>query len=153
MFDIKTKTLIDRRELLRIKALSLQMEVGFIRNEEDKQRRFSRRHAIDPILQREMEDHRKKHLRPIARQTNIARGFIKGLTLPQMEQYPRNLLLARDWAQITAMCAKYGSKDSIAHANAQMTEFKDRVYATAPKVTRVKKPWPFPEKQKVTVTE
>jgi hypothetical protein len=153
MFDIKTKTLIDRRELLRIKALSLQMEVGFIRNEEDKQRRFSRRHAIDPILQREMEDHRKKHLRPIARQTNIARGFIKGLTLPQMEQYPKNLLTHADWDAIKAMVKKYGSNQSLLQCGEQCGLYLGKVYGTAPKVTREKKPWPFPEKQKVTVTE
>jgi hypothetical protein len=115
MYDISTKTLKDRRELLKIKTLSLMVEVALIRREEAKQRKFTRKHAIDPALQREMYLHRTKDLRPVQRQTHVARGFIKGKTLPQMEQYPINLLTEKDWAKITAMVAKYGNKEAIAH--------------------------------------
>jgi hypothetical protein len=152
MYDISTKTLKDRRELLKIKTLSLMVEVALIRREEAKQRKFTRKHAIDPALQREMYLHRTKDLRPVQRQTHVARGFIKGKTLPQMEQYPINLLTEKDWAKITAMVAKYGNKEAIAHTNEQMTQYANKVYATKPphvNKPKTEKVWPFPQAAKV----
>lgn len=141
MYDIQTKTIIDRRELLKIKALSLMVEAGLIRREEQKQRAFGRSAALaDPILQREMQLHRVGVLRKQARLTHIARGFIKGLTLPQMEQYPKNLLTGNDWAEIAKMVMRYGNADATKFHEAQRQQYAYKVYAFAQKVERKSKP-------------
>lgn len=149
MYDTNTKTLVDHRELLKIKALALVAEVAIIRREEAKQLAFCNRRAIDPLLQREMYLHRTKHLRQISRLTHIARGFIKGLTLPKMENYPVNLLTGSDWDTIRAMVKKFGSHTSLGHYEAQRKEYERCIYAKkpvfVPKESRAPKAaWPFP---------
>lgn len=141
MYDIKTKTLIDRRELLRIKALSLMVEAKLIRNEEHRQKAMARHYAIpDPILQREMQLHRTRELRQHSRLTHLARGFIKGMALNKMEQYPKNLLTGDDWGKIIAMVRKYGTADAVKFTVDQQAKMGGKVYAIAPPFVRKERP-------------
>lgn len=71
-------TIRDRREMLQVKAHSLMLEARLIRRKEQRPELFG-------PLQVELYLHRKNVVRPAARATSLALGFIKGRTLKQME--------------------------------------------------------------------
>lgn len=101
MYAKDRKTLLDRRELLKIKVKSLAEEARIIRKEERK---------THGVLRHEMWDHRTKYLRAIARDTHIAYGLIRGRTLDQIE--PKRYS-EPNWDAIDKMIKKYGPKGGI----------------------------------------
>lgn len=96
MYDRKTKAVVDRREMLRVKIKSLAEEAKIIRQEERKTR---------GLLRDELHLHRVREVRSEARASHLAYGFIRGRTLDQMEKRSE---LQPDWEKIKRMCAKYG---------------------------------------------
>jgi hypothetical protein len=99
MYDRDRNTIIDRREMLRVKVKSLAAEARIIRREEQ------RSHGQ---LRQELHEHRAQYLRGIARSTHIAYGLIKGRTIEQMEPTRTS---EPDWDAIDKMLKKYGPKD------------------------------------------
>lgn len=89
-------TIIDRREMLRVKLKSLAAEAKIIRAEEQ------RTHTV---LRSELHDHRVKVVRSEARCTHLAYGFIRGRTLEQMEPSSET---EPDWDRVRKMLKKYG---------------------------------------------
>ena len=77
-----------------------------------------------------LRDHNRRYVKPTARATNIARGFLKGLPYNVIETYPNNIgnqqstyltsgkkihsWVGPDWKRVVAMVEKYGSKEDIA---------------------------------------
>lgn len=94
--------LIDRREMLVIKAKSLAAEARFIR-----QRELKCRPSQDQ-LRTELYFHRTRDVRHEARHTYLALGLIKGRTIEQMEPHRLPTTAAPDMAKINAMVKKYG---------------------------------------------
>lgn len=149
MYD-QTGTIIDRREMLRVKFNSLMAEAAIIRKEENRlkyrrpkggelssEKRMDARPGIRrpvpcPMLLRELQMHRTKDVRYHARLTHLALGFIKGRTLPEMERYPVNLLLHSQWDAIMKMVAKYGNPVALARLKEQRDLYQGKVYATKP---------------------
>lgn len=76
MYDKEGKTIVDRREMLRVKLKSLAEEAKIIRKEE------RRTHGR---LRDELHLHRVGIVRHEARHSHIAYGFIRGRTIEQME--------------------------------------------------------------------
>lgn len=105
MYD-KSGKLIDRREMLKIKARTLQLEAMVIRSEENK----LLTNPKDPAytLYKELHFHRVYPLRKEGRLTTLALGFIRGRQLIEMEATTRKPLTAADWAAILSMVKKYG---------------------------------------------
>lgn len=109
MYAKDQTTIIDRRELLRVKLKSLAEEARIIRREE------SRTHGA---LREELSWHRRGVVRNEARATHLAYGFIRGLTRDQMEpkREPLIPLTTPDlWERqrmekVNAMVKKYGPK-------------------------------------------
>lgn len=107
MYSKDKTTIIDRREMLRVKLKSLAEEARIIRKEE--QRTFGQ-------LQNELHLHRVKELRFEARATHVAYGLIKGRTLAQIEPirykgWPTYAAEAADkklFERVAAMIKKYG---------------------------------------------
>lgn len=97
MYD-KNKTLIDRRELLRVKLKSLAVEARIIRREE--QRTFG-------ALREELHRHRVLDVRKAARDTHVAYALIRGKTIDDIEP---NRTSEPDWAAVEKMVKKYGPK-------------------------------------------
>ena len=95
----KDGKLIDRRELLRIKLLSLVAESKIIRRAESRTKNE---------LRNEMAHHRATVVRAATRSTHLAYGFIRGKTLTQMEAKSRT---PPDWDSISKMLKKYGPKE------------------------------------------
>ena len=92
-------TIIDRREMLRVKLKNLADEARLIRREE------RRTHGT---LRDELYLHRINIVRSAARETLLAYGFIKGLTLAQMEPTRRT---EPNWDNVKKMLKKYGPSD------------------------------------------
>lgn len=101
----KNDVLIDRREMLRVKLKSLAEEARIIRHEE--------RRAGATYLRNELWQHRVFVVRKAARDTHIAYGLIRGLTIDQIE--PKRYS-EPNWEAIEKMVKKYGPKE--------MREFK-----------------------------
>lgn len=107
MYAKDKTTIIDRREMLRVKLKSLAEEARIIRKEE--QRTFGQ-------LQNELHLHRVNELRAEARATHIAYCLIKGRTLAQIEPirykgWPIYVAEAADkklFERVAAMIKKYG---------------------------------------------
>jgi hypothetical protein len=102
MYAKDRSTIVDRREMLRVKLKSLAEEAKIIRREE---------HRTHGALRDELHTHRVLQVRSAARATHLAYGFIKGRTLAQMEptrrpvpDYIESLL----WADVRKMLKKYG---------------------------------------------
>lgn len=156
MYD-KTGTIIDCREMLRVKFNSLMAEAGIIRKEENrlkyvkvpkKHRKMvptqggvaahipkrERRPVPCPMLLLELQQHRIKTVRYHARLTHLALGFIKGRSLLQMENYPtkERMLMQGHWAAIEAMVKKYGSAEALATVRAQYALYFGKLYAVKP---------------------
>lgn len=100
MYAKDRTTIVDRREMLRVKVKSLAEEARIIRREE------RRAHGA---LRNELHAHRVLIVRNEARATHLAYGFIKGLTLDQMEPKrdggPADALL---WERVRKMTKRYG---------------------------------------------
>lgn len=121
--------IIDRREMLRVKAKSLAAEARIIRREETRALGRKYRKVTDSTgkertqhfggeynpLYHELRLHRLS-LRAEARATHLAYGFIRGLTLEQMEPkrymgLPRYLVTMYDerlMKRVAEMVKKYG---------------------------------------------
>lgn len=107
MYAKDRKTIVDRREMLRVKLKSLAEEARIIRREE---------HRTRGELRHELSMHRRGVVRQAARATHLAYGFIRGRTLEQMEPR-RNVYLPAYlvehceqalWADVRKMLKKYG---------------------------------------------
>lgn len=100
----KDGTLVDRREMLRVKLKSLATEAKYIRSEED-------RKPTDSIIRMELRSHRVKDVRVESRATGLAYGFVKGYKRSQVENKHHPL---PDWmdkdlkAKVIKMVEKYG---------------------------------------------
>lgn len=93
----KDKTsIVDRREMLRIKVNSLAAEARIIRRAERK---------AWGELRNELTLHRRGVVRVAARETHLALGLIKGRTIQQME---RKAFRPPDWKAVEKMVRKYG---------------------------------------------
>lgn len=91
-------TIIDRREMLRIKLINLMQEAKLIRAAE---------RATHGTLRFEMWEHRTSVVRAAARHTHLAYGFIRGKRYEQMEQPGSS---TPDWEAVRKMVKKYGPK-------------------------------------------
>jgi hypothetical protein len=98
MYSKEQTTIIDRREMLRVKVKSLGDEARIIRKEE------LRTHGQ---MRFELWHHRVSVVRSEARHAHLALGFIRGRSLEQME--PKSDIPPQ-WDKIHAMCKKYGPK-------------------------------------------
>ncbi len=93
-----TFTLVDRREMLRVKLKSLAAEARIIRLEE-------KRAWAYPQYRQELHRHRVDAVRRAARDTHVAYGLIKGKTLDQIEGGSAS---APNWDAVEKMIKKYG---------------------------------------------
>lgn len=108
MYSKDRTKIIDHREMLRVKLKSLAAEAKIIRLEE------KRTHGQ---LRDQLYNHRILVVRQEARATHLAYGFIRGLTLEQMEpnrkpfsESPRTAKIFEDrlWEKVRGMLKKYG---------------------------------------------
>lgn len=96
----KEGNVIDRREMLRIKAKTLADEARIIRGEERRAR---------GSMREEMRVHRISVVRDEARATYLAYGLVKGKTLDKIEvSKTRTEAL---WKKVRGMIEKYGPVD------------------------------------------
>lgn len=102
----KEGALIDRREMLRVKAKSLAEEARIIRREESRS---------NGQLQIELRWHRISTVRSEARMTYLAYGLIRGTALERIERpaLPRGEQL---WKRVRAMVEKYGPVEATKRA-------------------------------------
>lgn len=100
MYD-QNKTIVDRREMLRVKLKSLAEEARIIRREE--QRTFG-------ALREELHRHRVDIVRKVARDTHVAYGLIRGKTIDQIEPGRKS---DPDWEAVEKMVKKYGSQQAV----------------------------------------
>lgn len=92
----KEGVVVDRREMLRVKAKSLAEEARMIRREE--KRSFG-------VLRNELHLHRVNTVRWEARATYIAYGLIRGTAYERIE---RPGSVEADWKKVRNMIEKYG---------------------------------------------
>lgn len=100
MYDKSGKTVVDRREQLRVKIKSLAEEARIIRMEE------KRTHGV---LRDELHLHRVGIVRNEARHAHLAYGFIRGRAHEQMEKNKPPF----DQKKVQYMVEKYGPKVTI----------------------------------------
>lgn len=96
MYD-KTKTLVDRREMLKVKIKSLAEEARIIRKEEE--RTFGQ-------LRDELHVHRVTVVRRAARHAILAYAVVRGIDLTRVEPIRYT---EPNWADVEKMVRKYGS--------------------------------------------
>lgn len=84
---------------LKIKLKSLAEESRIIRREELKYK-----HNIRKVA--DLYDHRKHHVRPIARATHIAYGLLRGLEYNQIEPTSKT---TPHWGKVRSMVKKYSN--------------------------------------------
>ena len=94
----KAGVLVDRREMLRVKAKSLADEARIIRREE--------RRAMGR-LREELHLHRVNQLRWAARATFLAYGIVKGRSVDVIE-VPGSDRSSELWKKVRTMVEKYG---------------------------------------------
>jgi len=92
----KEGTILDRREMLRVKIKSLAEEARIIRREE--------RRSNGP-LRDELHIHRVIAVRSEARVAQLAYGFIRGRAYERLEPKANT---PPDWKRVRALCKKYG---------------------------------------------
>lgn len=97
----KAGEIIDRREMLQVKLKTLAQEARIIKRLE-KSRRYIK--GVRGIRD-ELHAHRIHVVRPEARATHLALGFIRGRTLDQMENKRKT---EPDWKKVRSMLAKFG---------------------------------------------
>lgn len=100
MYAKDRKTVVDRREMLRVKVKSLAEEARIIRREEQKSHGW---------IRDQLYLHRINEVRRAARDAHIAYGLIKGRTIEQMEPGRKS---EPNWEAINKMLKKYGPKDA-----------------------------------------
>lgn len=96
MYSKDRTTLLDRREMLRVKIKSLAVEAQIIRREERK---------TFGTLREELYRHRMDVVRYEARHAHLAYGFIRGLTYEQMESSTNQ---SPNWERVRQLLKKYG---------------------------------------------
>lgn len=96
MYAQDRKTVIDRREMLRVKVKSLAEEARIIRREEQKSHGW---------IRDQLHLHRINEVRRAARDAHIAYGLIKGRIIEEMEP---NRKSEPNWEAIKKMVKKYG---------------------------------------------
>jgi adenosylmethionine-8-amino-7-oxononanoate aminotransferase len=89
-------SIVDRREMLRVKIKSLVAEAKIIRHEEAK---------THGALRDELHFHRISAVRGEARSAHLAYGFIRGRTYEQMEAKTHT---PPYWKRVRELCRKYG---------------------------------------------
>lgn len=130
MYSKDRSTVIDRREMLRVKVKSLAEEARIIRREE--QRSLGRTYHTGDIdangrakqwhtggyggpIYKELHAHRTGELRNEARHAHLALGFIKGRALLSMEQPStwgqQGYASPPDWDHVRRLIRKYGPAD------------------------------------------
>ena len=92
----KNGSIVDKREMLRVKVKSLSEEARIIRREEQKTR---------GTLRAQLAEHRRGVLRREARAAHLAYGFILGRSLREMEALRHT---EPDWTKIERLCRAYG---------------------------------------------
>ena len=101
MYAENRETIVDRREMLRVKCKSLAAEARIIRAEE------RRTHGA---LRDELRNHRVLVVRSEARHAYLAYGFVRGRSYVSME--PR-YEIAPNWTRVRPMLKKYGPRDFV----------------------------------------
>lgn len=96
MYSKDRTTIVDRREMLKVKVKSLACEAKIIRKEEKR--------SCGP-LREELYLHRVNVVRREARHAHLAYGFIRGRTIEQMECKKSP---PYDKAKVEKMIKKYG---------------------------------------------
>ena len=110
---------------LKVKSESLAAEARIIRNMERKYRKWKSRaqkkayrkegrertYQGSPKLRESLRRHRIKVVRPEARHTHLAYGFLRGRRYRQIEPRLRDSTPRPDWDRVAAMVAKYGGLD------------------------------------------
>ena len=99
MYSKDRVTLLDRREMLRVKIKSLAEEARIIRREE---------RATFGTLREELYRHRMDVVRSEARHAHLAYGFIRGLSYEQMEASTNQ---SPYWERVRQLIKKYGPKN------------------------------------------
>ena len=99
---------------LKIKFKYLSEESRIIKREELKlrrkiQSRIEGREARQ-LLRQSLHEHRKNVVRPAARSTHLAYGFLRGRSYRQMED--ERTRTVPDWAAVEKMALRYGQSDS-----------------------------------------
>ncbi len=89
---------MDKRAYLKVKVKSLAEEAKIIRLETKR--------AKQGYIKRGLYDHRMCVVRPEARHTHLAYGFLRGRECRQIEQKAHT---APDWKKVRRMVEKYGS--------------------------------------------
>lgn len=123
MYAKDRTTIIDRREMLRVKLKSLAAEAKIIRKEE--RRSWGG-------LRESLHLHRINEVRQEARATHLAYGFIRGLMLGQMEPIryvgePAWRIKSLDeslFKRVNQLIAKYGPKGLQVTATGALQELK-----------------------------
>jgi len=108
MYAKDRTTIIDRREMLRVKLKSLAEEARIIRHEERKSY---------GSLRNELHLHRVWQVRRAARETHMAYGLIKGLTVDQIEPKRKSDL---NWEAVNKMLKTYGPKGMVLPTDVQL---------------------------------
>lgn len=94
----KEGVVVDRREMLRVKAKSLAEEARIIRKEELKS---------SGLLRDELRQHRLSTVRLAARETYLAYGIIRGTPVEKIEK-PKEPRKEGLWKNVRKMVEKYG---------------------------------------------
>lgn len=103
----KEGIIVDRREMLRVKAKSLAEEARIIRKEETR---------TQGSLREELHWHRIKDVRSEARATYLAYGLIRGTALDRIERPTKDPRTEQLWKRVRAMAEKYGPLDKAARS-------------------------------------
>lgn len=132
MYSKDRSTIVDRREMLRVKLKSLAEEARIIRREENRSilvtygrdeagKRVVLKRLKNGALRHELRAHRTGVVRDAARAAHLAYGFIKGRTLEQME--PRRHPDVPSWqieaadrvlmGEVRKLIRKYGPADFV----------------------------------------
>lgn len=110
MYNAERTSIVDRREMLKVKIKSLAAESKMIRREEIGQKRINAKSGVAAIeLMTELWTHRTQVVRPASRLTHLAYGLIRGKTLEQMENKSPPLSDS-DKKQVKEMIRKYGPR-------------------------------------------
>lgn len=113
------ETIIDRREMLKVKIKSLAAESKMIRREEQAQKAANSQHRqhigvkvnsyASELILFELHEHRVTVVRPACRLAHLAYGLIRGRTLEQMENKSQPLT-DQQKKQVKEMIRKYGPR-------------------------------------------
>jgi len=100
MYDKTTGNLVDRREMLKVKIVSLMLEARIIREVEQ---------ANGGVLREELHNHRVNEVRKAARNAQLAYAFTRGVPLAKVEPFHR-VHNPRNTKEVERLCRKYGPR-------------------------------------------